>query len=131
MLPFYPLALGNLCCFSYYPISCLSRRTVIVIFVCPLNSIIEDQLNVLQDRGITTDVLQLTSDNREATHSLFHSKDIDESSAERCLKTPSAMLMNGDIQIVFAHSEALLSKEGCDLMNSRVCQRNVVACVVD
>ena len=103
----------------------------IVIVVCPLNSIIEDQLNVLQDRGITADVLQLTSDDREATHSLFHSKDIDESSAERCLKTPSAMLMNGDVQIVFAHPEALLSKEGRDLMNSEVFQRNVVACVVD
>ena len=103
----------------------------IVIVVCPLNSIIEDQLNVLQDRGITADVLQLTSDDREATHSLFHSKDIDESSAERCLKTPSAMLMNGDVQIVFAHPEALLSKEGRDLMNSKVFQRNVVACVVD
>ena len=52
-------------------------------------------------------------------------------SAERCLKNPSAMLMNGDVQIVFAHPEALLSKEGRDLMNSKVFQRNVVACVVD
>ena len=103
----------------------------IVIVVCPLNSIIEDQLKVLQDRGITADVLQLTSDDREATDSLFHSKDIDESSAERCLKNPSAMLMNGDVQIVFAHPEVILSKEGRDLMNSKVFQRNVVACVVD
>ena len=97
----------------------------IVIVVCPLNSIIEDQLKVLQD------VLQLTSDDREATDSLFHSKDIDESSAERCLKNPSAMLMNVDVQIVFAHPEVILSKEGRDLMNSKVFQRNVVACVVD
>ena len=103
----------------------------IVIVVCPLNSIIEDQLKVLQDRGITADVLQLTSDDREATESLFHPKNIDESSAESCLKNPSAMLMNGDVQIVFAHPEALLSKEGRDLMNSKVFQRNVVACVVD
>ena len=102
----------------------------IVIVVCPLNSIIEDQLKVLQYRGITADALHITSDDREATDSLFHSKDIDESSAERCLN-PSAMLMNGDVQIVFAHPKALLSKEGRDLMNSKVFQRSVVACVID
>ena len=39
--------------------------------------------------------------------------------------------MNGDVQIVFAHPEALLSKEGREPMNSKVFQRNVVACVVD
>ena len=93
----------------------------IVIVVCPLNSIIEDQLKVLQDRGITADVLQLFNDEREA----------DESKADGSLKNPSAKLMNGDIQIMFTHPEALLSKEGRELMNSKVFQRNVVACVVD
>ena len=39
--------------------------------------------------------------------------------------------MNGDVQIEFAHPEALLSKEGRELMNSKVFERNVVACVVD
>lgn len=53
----------------------------IVIVVCPLNSIIEDQLEVLQDRGIAADVLQLTSYKREAPDSLFYSKNIDESNA--------------------------------------------------
>ena len=36
----------------------------IVFVVCPLNSIIEDQLKVLEERGITADVLRLTSDDR-------------------------------------------------------------------
>ena len=79
----------------------------IVIVVGPLNSIIEDQLKVLQDRGITADVLQLFNDEREATESLFNS---DESKADGSLKNPSAKLMNGDIQIMFKHPEALLSK---------------------
>ena len=30
LLPFYPLALANLCCFSFYRISCLSRRELIL-----------------------------------------------------------------------------------------------------
>ena len=33
----------------------------IVLVVCPLNSIIEDQLKVLEERGISADVLQLSS----------------------------------------------------------------------
>ena len=62
---------------------------------------------MLQDRGITADVLQLFNDEREATESLFNS---DESKADGSLKNPSAKLMNGDIQIMFTHPEALLSK---------------------
>ena len=103
----------------------------IVIVVCPLNSIIEDQLKVLQKRGITADVLQLNNDEREAIDSLFNYSELTDESAERSLSNPSARLMNGDVQIVFAHPEALLSKEGRELMNSKVFQRNVVACVVD
>ena len=61
----------------------------------------------MQDRGITADVLQLFNDEREATESLFNS---DESKADGSLKNPSAKLMNGDIQIMFTHPEALLSK---------------------
>ena len=43
-----------------------------MIVVCPLNSIVEDQLKVLQKRGITADVLQLNNDEREAIDSLFN-----------------------------------------------------------
>ena len=34
----------------------------IVLVVCPLNSIIEDQLKVLNDRGVSADVLQVAGD---------------------------------------------------------------------
>ena len=102
----------------------------IVIVVCPLNSIIEDQLKVLQDIGVTADVLQLAGDDREATESLFCPENTSESN-DKSPKKPNEKLVNGDVQIVFAHPEALLSKEGRELMNSRVFQRNVCACVVD
>ena len=52
----------------------LKANKNIVIVVCPLNSIIEDQLKVLQERGVTADVLQLATDGWEATQSLFHSE---------------------------------------------------------
>ena len=42
----------------------------VVIVVCPLNSIMEDQLKVLEERGVTADVLQLASDDREGIESV-------------------------------------------------------------
>ena len=113
----------------------LKANQNIVIVVCPLNSIIEDQLKVLEERGVAADVLQLATDGWAATESLFHSEtnSVHEGSIDDKMKltSPSAKLINGDVQIVFAHPEALLSKEGRELMNSKVFQRNVAACVVD
>lgn len=103
----------------------------VVIVVCPLNSIIEDQLKVLEERGVTADVLQLASDDREGIESLFNPNDNDETVDVAKLKSPSKNLLSGDVQIVFAHPESLLSKEGRELMKGNVFKRNVAACVVD
>lgn len=67
----------------------------IVLVVCPLNSIIEDQLKVLKDRGVSSDVLQLVSDDSQDCESLFCSEKDDpdrENStvpADLKLKSPS------------------------------------------
>jgi ATP-dependent DNA helicase RecQ len=108
----------------------------IVLVVCPLNSIIEDQLKVLEERGISADVLQLSSDQTRDCESLFPSDqttcvESECNAGEAKLKSPNEKIVNGDVQIVFAHPEALLSKEGRKLMNGDVYKRNVVACVVD
>lgn len=94
----------------------------IVIVVCPLNSIIDDQLKVLEDKGVTADVFRIPSDEHE---SLF---DGEKSSTN---STSVSIILSDDIEIVFAHPEALLSKEGRDLMSSEKFQKNVVACAVD
>ena len=90
----------------------------------------------MEERGVSADVLQLSSDQSSDCASLFPSDHTtsaeDESSVgEAKLKSPNEKLVNGDVQIVFAHPEALLSKEGRNLMNSLVFKKNVVACVVD
>ena len=105
----------------------------IVLGVCPLNSIIEDQLKVLKDRGVSADVLQLVSDDSEDCESLFCSEKDDpdrENSTvvvDLKLKSPSEKLVKEITQIIFSHSEALLSKEGRELMKTQVFKRNVVA----
>ena len=43
----------------------------------------------------------------------------------------SSDIFNGQCSIVLAHPEALLSKEGQELMASQVFQDNAVACVID
>ena len=94
----------------------------IVIVVCPLNSIIEDQLKILEDKGVTAGVFRIPSDKHE---SLFNSE---KSSMQ---STNVSNMLNDDIEILFAHPEALLSKEGRELMSSEKFQKNVVACAVD
>lgn len=90
----------------------------IMIVVCPLNSIMEDQLKVLQEREVTANVLQLASDEWEGTESLFHSeKNSNRSNADELkLRNPGTKLLNGNVEIVFAHPKALLSKERGELM---------------
>ena len=104
----------------------------IVIVVCPLNSIIEDQLKVLKARRITADVLQLGVNEKEPAETLVGNEQ--EPSEHVVPDSPTKfpqVVVNGNTSIVFAHPEALLSKEGRELMASKVFQDNVVACIVD
>ena len=101
----------------------------IVIVVCPLNAIIEDQLKVAKNIGIEAEALQLVDLCREVAESLFGSHERTAESEDVCLLNDK--LLNGDVQLVFTHPEALLSVKGRNLMKSTVFQRNVVACVVD
>ena len=127
-----PTGFGKLLLFQLLPdfLPVKADKNVVIV-VCPLNSIIEDQLNVLEERGVTADVLQFSSDDREGIESLFNPNDHDETVDVAKLKSPSENLLSGDVQIVFAHPESLLSKEGRELMKGNIFQRNVAACVVD
>ena len=58
----------------------------IAIVVCPLNSIREDQLKVLQGRGISADILQFNSDEQEETEFLLL-KNVDKSNTKKSSNT--------------------------------------------
>lgn len=98
----------------------------IVIVVCPLNSIIEDQLKVLKARRLTADVLQLGVNEKEPAENLFGN----EQEPTSTTKFPQDV-MNCNTSIVFANPEALLREEGRELLASKVFQDNVVACIFD
>ena len=73
----------------------------IVLVVCPLNSIIEDQLKVWKDRGVSADVLQLVRDDSADCESLFCSDKDDPDgqnstvASELKLKSPREKLVKG------------------------------------
>lgn len=94
--------------------------------VCPLNSIIEDQLKVLKARRLTADVLQLGVNEKEPAENLFGN----EQEPTSTTKFPQDV-MNCNTSIVFANPEALLREEGRELLASKVFQDNVVACIFD
>lgn len=99
-----------------------------IIVVCPLNEIIEDQLKALTTRGITANSFAFTGQHDSVELLFSTSSRINEDDGK--LQIPDDIL-NGRCSIIFAHPEALLSEEGSKLMASQVYQENVVACVID
>ena len=64
-----------------------------------------------------------------SSNSLFKS-DCVVSADDDTKELPKAVV-EGQVKILFAHPEALLSTGGRKLLNSEVYQQNVVACVID
>ena len=85
----------------------VEKTNNVVIVLCPLNSIIEDQLKILKVRVITSDVLQLAAN--KPAENLFEreQKPSQHILAEESTKLPPDVV-NGIMSIVFAHPEALL-----------------------
>ena len=99
----------------------------IVIVVCPLNSIVKDQIDVLLSRGISAEVLRVSQDNNMDRHtpSLFDFENV-ELECEI-----SDTILSGANKIIFCHPEAILSDQGRKLMKSEQYQQRVVAWVID
>ena len=96
----------------------------IVIVVCPLTSIIEDQLKILKDMGINAKTLHSSKKRINDVTNLF-----DEETEDGDYEVH--MTDYDECKILFAHPEDLLSEVGKTLLKSDVFQKNVVACVID
>ena len=122
-----PTGFGKSLLFQLLPdIIPIKSKNNIVVVVSPLNSIIEDQLNVLCKIGISGTQLQLEKE--EEIPKLFDD-DITTFTNEK-LPVPTD-IVNGKFNILFSHPESLLSEEGRILLLSKVYQQNVVAFVID
>lgn len=101
----------------------------IVIVVSPLNAIIQDQIRKLAKKKVAACALSLDAQ-LQTCDSFF-----DEETAEDTLllnnRSDLPELRAGHYPLVFAHPEALLSKEGQSVMATQVFQDHVTAVVID
>ncbi|XP_028408666.1 ATP-dependent DNA helicase Q1-like [Dendronephthya gigantea] len=128
-----PTGFGKSMLFHLLPdlIPVKSRKNIVIV-ICPLNSIVEDQLRVLSAINISAGVIQFAINERKPAEDLFT-----EGSENRKIHLKETLMdieqeiVNGNTSIVFAHPEALLKSKGRELMGSKVFQENVVGCVID
>ncbi|XP_057302871.1 uncharacterized protein LOC130637042 [Hydractinia symbiolongicarpus] len=121
-----PTGFGKTFLFQVLP-DILPGKSNIVVVACPLNSIIEDQMNRLMFQGLRQNhiiPLLFKADVRN--------KNVDDSVAtEEDFSLLRDIILNGSLKILFCHPEAILSERGSLLMNSITYQENVAACVID
>ena len=114
---------------------CTATVDSIVIVVSPLNSLISDQIQRLNLRGIRASAIGV----KDARHKRGH--ELDEDDTEQNIQDTKDIdfwlceeqkLCDGQYHIVFAHPESFISsKYGRDLLLSKKYTENVVAIVVD
>ena len=130
MIGILPTGYGKSVIFQILPfiIPTQSRRNIIVV-VCPLTSIILDQITALKLNNIVGAALHCEKyTGRNEIEKLFTSA----SRYDYSLKgTIGDNISSGDLDMLFAHPEDLLSEEGRMLMKSAVYKKNVVACIID
>ena len=126
VLAVLPTGFGKSVLFHFLPdiIPTKVSNNIVIVF-CLLNSIIQDQLNFLEKKGINASVLQLEKEN-DSCDSLFE----DKKKNDLTFIVPEN-IAKGRINLLFSHPESLLNEQGRKLLLSQVFQENVVGCVVD
>lgn len=100
----------------------------LVLVVCPLSSIIKDQISMLNERGIRAASLPNIFEKKTDDCSSLFPNDETASSSEMHI---SKEIKEAEIDILFGHPESFLSDSGRLLLKSVPYQRKVVACAVD
>ena len=122
-------------------------NTSIAIVVCPLNSLIHDQLNFLTGIKFPCGVLRLEDRSKRniAEHpfsdSTINEKDVsdeetEDNSDDEVVENEQDIICSADVlagrcRLVFGHPEAFLCGNGRKLLRSATYQRRVVSCVID
>ena len=106
--------------------SSLTDLTSIVLVICPLNSLINDQVQKLLTTGLRVAVINIQSSECGTE------TDNEEIFCDVTERGEKENILRGNYNLLFAHPEALLSsKFGRGIVNSVVYQTNVCAVVID
>ena len=148
MIGIFPTGFGKSLIFQLLPdiMSPVSTSVKnIVLVVCPLNSIIHDQMNMLMNLGYPCGMLGFEDKSKTSNHfasengeedSGEHEDSSDISDEEDQAKIRKDIVCPADVKagtckLVFGHPEAFLSGNGRKLLRSPVYQKRVVTCVID
>ena len=106
-----PTGFGKSLIFQLLPsfITVKTKRNIVIV-VCPLTSIIQDQINVLSGMGLTPGILRHL-EAEEPMPSVFENISL----AEEVKFKTDQQISCGEIDILFAHPEALLCDIGGNL----------------
>ena len=112
------------------------KRDLVVIVVCPLDSLMANHSESLILRGISSVVLRsgkIESAGKAAGTSDSSDEDLPELEYELLMGRETVKkVQNGEFSVVFSHPEAIVaSKEGRALLQNKFFQSKVVACIVD
>ena len=113
----FPTGFGKSLIFQLLPDMCSSSETKIVVVVCPLNSLIQDQMSFLQSLGISCGMLKY-EDGKEicADDGASDSDDSDNDGEDSGELICGDDVRGGKCKIVFGHPEAFLFSNGRKLL---------------
>ncbi|CAC5402622.1 unnamed protein product [Mytilus coruscus] len=107
----------------------MKEETGIVIVICPLTSIMQDQVMTLKEKGIRASFVNL-----QGTVAYSYSsdnEDSDESKPQTVTMTDMEMIRSGDIEILYSHPEAMFTPVLSRILRSKVFQQKVCCIAVD
>ena len=131
-----PTGYGKLLIFQLLPYvlpqKSVNNKANLFIVVCPLSSIIKDQIGVLNASGVKASMLtnSLFETNLNESSSLFRIK-INKKIKDENKNNQIKNITEADFSILFTHPESLLSPKGRELLKSNEFKERVVACAID
>lgn len=130
-----PTGFGKSIIFQILPYFLSTSTEGIVVVISPLNSIMEDQHEILKTYGIPCFVLK-ERDTFSEIPSFFPSSHRDvENESNIIYETEQSeiplFVKQGKLKLLICHPEGALSDNGMQMLKSNVYQNNVKACVID
>ncbi|XP_076108871.1 ATP-dependent DNA helicase Q1-like [Mytilus galloprovincialis] len=121
-----PTGYGKSLIFQMLPWVLMKDEPGIVIVICPLTSIMQDQVMTLKEKGIRTSFVNL-----QGTVAYSYNSDNEDSDESKPQTVNMEMIKSGDIEILYSHPEAMFTPVLSRILRRKVFQQKVCCIAVD